>query len=117
MKAIEIILCIVTFALFIGVILFGLFKPNDWARCMSCGIFHNCANGRQSWELPRDFDGVIEHRFCPECSKPFLRNLARNDSGSAIKTASPKGVLGNSDSESGAFSAHCGPKQFSPAER
>jgi hypothetical protein len=78
MKALEIILCIVTFALFIGVILFGLFKPSNWARCMSCGIFHNCANGRQSWELPRDFDGVIEHRFCPECSKPFLRNAEKN---------------------------------------
>lgn len=77
MKTLEILICIVTFAAFIGAILFCLFKPNDWARCMSCGIFHNAKTGRQSWELPASSDGVIEHRFCPDCSKPFLQNLGQ----------------------------------------
>lgn len=68
------IICMV--ALFAS-LFYGLFKSNDWALCMSCHVFHNCRTGRICWELPKDCDGTVEHRFCPECSKPFLKNVTR----------------------------------------
>jgi hypothetical protein len=70
MKTLELILCALTFTIFIGAILCGMFRPCGWSQCPECSWWHH-KDGRLTYDEPETWDGVRTEKICHRCAGPI----------------------------------------------